>query len=174
MATGDYDRLEGARIGRDGLVRSHSIVYSGALIGDRVRTGHHVLVREGSRIGDDVLLGTGTILEDDVHVGSGSKIQASVYLPTHCRIGQRVFIGPRVCVTNDRRMARGRTTLEGVVVEDDARIGANATLLPGIRIGRDSVIGAGSVVTRDVDPGQVVLGVPARVRGEVPATDRAA
>ena len=44
----------------------------------------------------------------------------------------------------------------------DARIGANATLLPGVRIGARALVGAGAVVTRDVPPGTLVVGNPAR------------
>jgi galactoside O-acetyltransferase len=55
------------------------------------------------------------------------------------------------------------TAFEPVVVERDVWIGANATILPGVRVGRGAVVGAGAVVTRDVEPGSVVMGVPARV-----------
>lgn len=50
-----------------------------------------------------------------------------------------------------------------IVVGDDAWIGASVTILPGVRIGEGAIVGAGSVVTKDVPPGQIVAGVPARV-----------
>ena len=53
------------------------------------------------------------------------------------------------------------------IVEDGASIGANATIVCGHRIGRCAMIGAGAVVTRDVPPHALVLGVPAQVKGFV-------
>lgn len=50
-----------------------------------------------------------------------------------------------------------------VIVEDDVLIGANAVIIEGVRIGRGAVVAAGAVVIRDVEPGMVVAGVPARV-----------
>ncbi len=49
------------------------------------------------------------------------------------------------------------------MIESDVWIGANASILPGVRVGSGSVVGAGAVVTRDIPPGKVVVGVPARV-----------
>ena len=53
------------------------------------------------------------------------------------------------------------------VVEDDARIGAGAVILPGIRIGSGALVGAGAVVTKDVKPNTVVIGVPTKEIGEI-------
>jgi acetyltransferase-like isoleucine patch superfamily enzyme len=50
-----------------------------------------------------------------------------------------------------------------VVIGKGVWIGANATILPGVQIGDHSVIGAGAVVTKDVAPYSVAVGVPARV-----------
>ena len=50
-----------------------------------------------------------------------------------------------------------------VVIERNVWIGANATVLPGVRLGEGAIVGAGAVVTSDVPPGTLVLGVPARV-----------
>src|SRR6202022_2726891 len=57
------------------------------------------------------------------------------------------------------RISRGGL---GAPVEDDVSIGANATILPGLKIGAGSLIGAGSVVTKNVEPGSVVAGSPAK------------
>jgi acetyltransferase-like isoleucine patch superfamily enzyme len=64
-------------------------------------------------------------------------------------------------------MGRGNAGCTGPTVKKNARIGSNATILPGIVIGEDAVVGAGSVVTKDVPDGKLVLGVPARVIRDV-------
>jgi acetyltransferase-like isoleucine patch superfamily enzyme len=60
----------------------------------------------------------------------------------------------------------------GPTIKRGARIGINSTLLPGVVIGEGALVGAAAVVTKDVPPGMVVAGNPARVMGEVEALDR--
>lgn len=95
-------------------------------------------------------------------------------------IGRNVMIGPFGYLTDhDHGTAAGATISEqplvaaSVTIEDDAWLGAHVCVLKGVRIGTGAVVGAGAVVTRDVPPGAIVAGVPARVigrRGEVSST----
>lgn len=86
-------------------------------------------------------------------------------------IGDAVLISPGTVITSQQHSFAARDVdirnqplrLDEVVIERDVWIGSNATVLPGVRIGRGSVIGAGAVITRDVAPMSVALGVPARV-----------
>jgi len=153
---------KGAKIGKECIIRSGTVIYENVIIKDYVRTGHNVLIREGSVIGEESLIGTGTLLDGTVKIGRHVNVQSNVYLPHLTVIEDDVFIAPNVCFTNDPYPRS--TQLIGVRVEKEAIICANATLLPGIRIGKRSVVGAGSVVTRDVPSGQVVFGNPARFR----------
>ncbi|KYH39763.1 MAG: acyltransferase [Candidatus Bathyarchaeota archaeon B63] len=153
---------KGARIGRGCIIRSGTVIYEDVTIGDHVKTGHNVLIREGSVIGNESLIGTGTLLDGSVKIGRRVIIQSNAYLPHLTVIGDDVFIAPNVCFTNDPYPESGR--LAGVKVEEGAIICANATLLPGIRVGRRSVVGAGSVVTEDVPDESVVFGSPSRLR----------
>ncbi len=69
-----------------------------------------------------------------------------------------------VAFTNDKYPKSRNTayTCLQTWIEDGASIGGGATILPGIRIGAGATVGAGAVVTRDVGPGEVVAGNPAR------------
>jgi len=155
-----------AIIGRNCLVRRYSIVFTDTQIGDRVMTGTRVLIREHTHIGNDCLIGTGTIIEGQTDIGNEVVLQSAVFIPSMTRIGNRVFIGPCAVLTNDSYPLRAREQYVpmGPTVDDDATIGANATLLPGVRVGEGAMVAAGAVVTRDVPPWHLAVGVPARVR----------
>ena len=152
---------DGAYIGSGVIIRSHSVIYEKAHIGDNTRIGHNVLIRENTKIGRNSIVGTGTIIDGDVVIGDNVSIQSGVYIPPKVIIGNNVFIGPRAVFTNDRYPPSRR--LIETLVEDNAVIGANSTIVAGIKIGRNSVVAAGAVVIRDVPENSVVAGVPARI-----------
>jgi len=153
---------DGAKIGRGCIIRSFTIIYEGAELGDCVETGHGVLIRERSRIGSNSRIGSFSQLDGEVHVGENVNIQSMVYLPHLTWIDDNVFIGPNVIVTNDRYPVSRR--LSGVRIGRGAVIGAGAVLIAGIEVGENSVIAAGSIVTKDVPANSMVMGAPARVR----------
>lgn len=148
-------------LGRDARIRDGTIVYCDVEIGDGFTTGHDALVREHTTIGDDVVLGTKSVLDGQVTVGDNVSIQTGVYVPPQSEIGNRVFLGPNAVLTNDPYPLRRECELDGPVLEDDVSIGANATILPGITIGAGAFVAAGAVVTEDVPPGRLAVGVPA-------------
>lgn len=156
------DGLAPCRIGDGSVLRDHGVLYAGATLGAKVQTGHHWMVREGTTIGDGSLIGSGVTIDDDCTIGSNVRMQTGVYVPTRTIIGNDVFLGPRACLTNDKWMGRKNVDLQPVTIGSAVRIGANSVILPGLHIGDDAVIGAGAVVTRDVAPGQTVVGSPAR------------
>ncbi len=155
-----------ARLGDDSIVRAQTIIYGDVVIGVGFKTGHHVLIREHTQIGDYVLVGTASILDGHITIGDFVSIQSQVYIPTYTTIGSNVFIGPNATLTNDKYPLRQRhsLTLKGPIIEDHVTIGANATLLPGVRIGQGAMVAAGAVVTQDVPPWTLAVGVPARIQ----------
>lgn len=164
----DYDTLsEGASIGKACIIRSGTVIYENAVIDDRVRTGHNVLVREGSLVGEEALIGSSSKLDGTVKIGRRVNIQSNAYLPHLTIIEDDVFIAPNVCFTNDPYPQSKR--LVAVLVEENAIICANATIMAGVKIGKKAVVGAGAVVTKSVPADSIVLGNPARfhmTRGE--------
>jgi acetyltransferase-like isoleucine patch superfamily enzyme len=84
-----------------------------------------------------------------------------------------VFLGPGVFTTNDNTMGRHPPgePLQGPTFRRACRIGGGAVLVPGVEIGEEAFVAAGALVTKDVPPRAVVLGVPARQVREVPDED---
>ena len=98
-------------------------------------------------------------------IGKDCKIQSYVFIPPGVEIGDRVFIGPGVRFTNNKRpdLKKKDWKPEETFIEDNVVIGAGAIILP-VRIGRGAIIGAGSVVLEDIMPYDVWVGVPAKFK----------
>lgn len=158
-------------LGDDATVRSGSIIYHDVRIGDGFSTGHNVLIRENTDIGDDVMVGTESVVDGDATIGSHVSLQTGAYVPQKTEIADHVFLGPHAVITNDPYPIREQSTLETARVEAHASIGANATLMPGVTVGEGAFVAAGAVVTEDVPPETLAVGVPATHRQLPPELD---
>lgn len=153
-----------------------------AQIGRGTRIWNRAQVREGVRLGENCIVGKDAYVDLDVQIGNNVKIQNSVLVYHGAVIEDGVFLGPQVCITNDRypRAINPDGSLKGAsdwevgatIVRYGASVGAGAILVTGVEIGRFAMVGAGAVVTSDVPPHALVLGVPARVAGYVCACGR--
>jgi len=156
-----YDSISnGARLGDSSTVRPGTVIYEKVLAGNNLETGHNVLIREDTTIGDHVQVGSSTIIDGKASIGHRVNIQSRVYLPPMTVVEDDVFVAPCVTVTNDRYPPSRRLT--GVTLKRGAVIGSNAVLMAGITVGEEAVVAAGAIVTRDVSPKTVVMGIPAR------------
>jgi acetyltransferase-like isoleucine patch superfamily enzyme len=143
-----------------------------------VKRGKNVCIRDftnlyGCEIGDDVKIGTFVEIQKGVKIGNRCKISSHTFICEGVTLEDDIFIGHNVTFTNDRypRATNGNGRLQTdadwvcirTLIKRGASIGSGTTLLCGITIGENAMIGAGSVVTKDVPPGAVVAGNPARV-----------
>lgn len=120
------------------------------------------LVHPAAVLGPDVVLGPGAIVWPQVTVTTRVRIGRHTHLNVTCSVSHDCILGDHVTVGPGARICGS------VVLEDGAWIGAGATVIQGVRVGASSVVGAGAVVTRDVPPGDLVVGVPARARPRRP------
>lgn len=153
-------------IGADAVIRSHSILYEGVTAGPGFRTGHRVTIREGSQIGNDVQVGTMSDLQGNLEIGNHTRLHSNVFVAQLSVVEDFVWLFPHVVLTNDPHPPSDTCT-RGPKVRRFAAVGAGATILPGIEIGEHALVGAMSLVTKDVEPETVVVGVPAKVTGSV-------
>lgn len=164
--TGRKIEVQDTVIGADARLRSGTVIYTNVKIGDHLETGHNVVIREESEIGDRVSIWNNTTIDYGCRIGNNVKIHTNVYVAQFTTIEDDVFLAPGVTIANDPHPIC-TLCMEGPTIKRGARIGVNVTLLPRITIGENALVGAGSVVTRDVPPGAVVVGNPARVVKQV-------
>jgi UDP-2-acetamido-3-amino-2,3-dideoxy-glucuronate N-acetyltransferase len=148
------------------------------LIAADVRLGKNVRVYSftnlyGCEIGDDVKIGTFVEIQKGVKIGNRCKISSHTFICEGVTMEDEVFVGHHVVFTNDRypraTSANGELQTDAdwncipTRIKQGASIGSGAVLICGITVGENAMIGAGSVVTKDVPPGVVVAGNPARI-----------
>ena len=148
---------------RTTYIDTTAIVEEGAIIGEGVSIWNWSKIRKGASIGENTSIGQNVYVDTDVVIGKRCKIQNGVSVYKGVTLGDDVFVGPYAVFTNDHTpRAFGEWSIVNTIVDTGASIGANATILCGVKLGRYCMIGAGSVVTINVAPHTLVVGVPAR------------
>jgi acetyltransferase-like isoleucine patch superfamily enzyme len=172
-ARGTTPGAEATTIGAGAVIRSHTVIYAGNLIGNNLETGHGVLIREFNRIGNHVSIGSHSVIEHRVEIGDGVRIHSNVFVPEYTVLEAGCWIGPGAVLTNARypQSPDVGKNLRGPRVGAGAIVGAQVTLLPGVHVGPGALVGAGAVVIEDVPSGTVVVGNPARIVRKVSEID---
>jgi UDP-2-acetamido-3-amino-2,3-dideoxy-glucuronate N-acetyltransferase len=145
-------------------------VDSGATVGAGTKIWHFSHVYATASIGDNCSIGQNVMVGPGVKVGHGVKIQNNVAVYEGVTLEDYVFCGPSMVFTNVRtpRSEFPRNTSDdyaNTLVKRGASIGANATIVCGVTLHECAFVAAGAVVTKDVEPYQMVAGVPARPIG---------
>lgn len=155
-----------------------SVIQPNQQIAENVKLGRGVRIfgftnLYGCEIGDDTKIGTFVEIQKGAKIGARCKISSHSFVCEGVELESGVFIGHGVMFTNDL-FPRATNNDGGLQTDTDwkciptlvkrgASIGSGATILCGVTIGEDAMVGAGSVVTKDVPSGAVVIGNPARV-----------
>jgi UDP-2-acetamido-3-amino-2,3-dideoxy-glucuronate N-acetyltransferase len=158
-----------ASLGDGVTLGAGAVVLAGARIADGCVVADQAHVRERVEIGPETVVGRGASIENDVRMGTRVKLQTDAYITAWSLVEDDVFVAPGVLLTNDPTAGRRGASqeLRGAVLRRACRLGGGAVLLPGVEVGQEAFVGAGAVVTKDVPPRALVMGVPARVIREV-------
>jgi len=142
----EYDRRNSA-IPLYNFLHAEARIEPGALIRDMVTIEKNAVIMMGAVINIGAVVGEGSMVDMNAVIGARGMLGKNVHLGA-CSVVAGVLEPP---------------SATPVIVEDDVLIGANSVILEGVRVGKGSVVAAGSVVTKDVPPGVVVAGSPARI-----------
>jgi len=177
-------RLRLGRFGDDTLVESGArLQYPERIrLGNGVRIASQAMLRANTEQADGISIGDHTTVHESaliaanlgqITIGRHSWVGpfCLVYGNGDVSIGDNVLIAAHTSInTVSHHFERCDIPIndqgiycDPVTIEDDAWIGMNAVILQGVRIGKGAIVGAGAVVTRDVPPWSIVMGVPARI-----------
>lgn len=150
------------------FIHESAIVDMGAQIGQDCTIWHWSHVCSGAVIGNNCSLGQNVFVANDVKIGNNVKIQNNVSVYDSVVLEDDVFCGPSTVFTNvfnPRSAIPRKSEYRKTIVRNGATLGANSTIVCGIVIGEYAFIGAGAVITHDVKPYALMVGVPARQQG---------
>lgn len=153
-------------IGANCSIGPNAVIFYDVRIGNNTLIGDGASIREKCRVGSYCILSRYVTINYNTQIGNRTKIMDLSHITGNCFIGNDVFISVCVGTTNDNAIGRlqfDEVRVVGPYIEDGVAIGVGASLLPGTHIGKGAIVGAGAVVTKDVPPNAVVMGVPAKV-----------
>ena len=155
----------------DYFVHESAYIDENVTIGKGTKVWHFAHIQPNAAIGENCVIGQNVNISKGVKVGNGVKIQNNVSVYEGVELEDYVFCGPSMVFTNDinprSRYPKGSAGYKRTLVKHDATIGANATIVCGYTIGEYAMIAAGAVVTKDVPPYALMVGVPAKQVGWV-------
>jgi UDP-2-acetamido-3-amino-2,3-dideoxy-glucuronate N-acetyltransferase len=149
-------------------IHPSAIVDEGAQIGEDSRIWHFAHVCGGAKIGKGVSLGQNVFVGNQVTIGDRCKVQNNVSVYDNVTLEEGVFCGPSMVFTNvhnPRALIERKNEYRNTLVKKGATLGANCTIVCGTDIGEFAFVGAGAVVTKDVKPYALMVGVPAKQVG---------
>jgi UDP-2-acetamido-3-amino-2,3-dideoxy-glucuronate N-acetyltransferase len=147
-----------------------AIIDDGAQIGSKTKIWHFSHVMGTAVIGENCILGQNVFVGSKVRLGNNVKVQNNVSLYEGVVCEDDVFLGPSMVFTNvinPRSGIERKNEFKTTLVKRGVSIGANATIVCGVTLGEYCFIGAGAVVTKDVKPFALMVGVPAKQKGWV-------
>lgn len=154
----------------DYFAHDTAVIDEGSVIGSGTKIWHFSHIMSNSKIGNNCNIGQNVVVSPNVVLGKNVKVQNNVSIYTGVVCEDDVFLGPSMVFTNilnPRSAIVRREAYVQTLVKKGASIGANATIICGVEIGKFALIGAGAVVTKSVEPYELVVGNPSKKIGWV-------
>ena len=146
-------------------IHKTSIVGKNSKIGVGTKIWHFSHIMDKTIIGKNCNIGQNVFIAENVKIGNNVKIQNNVSLFNGIICEDNVFIGPSAVFTNvinPRSQINRRKEFKKTTIKIGSTVGANSTIICGLRLGKYSFVGAGSVVTKNINDFEVVVGNPAK------------
>jgi acetyltransferase-like isoleucine patch superfamily enzyme len=162
--------LPPVRIADNCIVGANAVIYADVEVKNNTMICDTACIREGCRIGSFCVIAMGVTINYNTRIGDRVKVMDNTHLTGNMIIENDVFIWMLVTTANDNLMGRkppaevGQWLGKGPVIQRFATIGQGACILPGVEIGENAIVGANSVVTKNVQPRSLVMGIPARFK----------
>lgn len=157
-------------LGPEAVIRCGAVVYADVEVGAATVVGHVSVLRTGVRVGAETLLGHHLCVERGTWIGRGVRCSPGSHITSSTHLADRVFLGAGVRTINDKTLTWRDPLREPTLVpprfETGAKVGSGSVILGGVTVGARALVGAGSLVTRDIPPGALAYGHPARVHGQ--------
>ena len=152
------------------FIHESSFLDENVTVGQGTKIWHFCHLLKNTVLGKNCSLGQNCVVGPRVTLGNNVKVQNNVSIFEGVECEDDVFLGPSMVFTNiinPRAFINRKNQFKKTLLKRGCTIGANATIVCGIEIGEYSLIGSGSVVTKNVDPFSLMVGVPARKIGWV-------
>ena len=145
-----------------------AIIDDGAQIGENCHIWHWTHISGGARIGKNCSFGQNVFVGNKVVINDNCKIQNNVSIFDNVTLEEGVFCGPSVVFTNvlnPRALIDRKSEYKNTLIRKGGTLGANCTIVCGVTVGEFAFIGAGAVISKDVKPYALMVGVPAKQIG---------
>jgi len=151
-------------IGDNSVVRSHSTIYAQTRFGRGFNCGHGARIRECTIVGEGTSIGTNSQIEGFCRIGNNVLIHTNAHIGQFSELEDDTYLAPGAVLTNTPHplCPAAKQCLQGCVMKRGSKVSVNVTVAPRVVIGENALVGAGAVVTSDVEPNALVVGMPAK------------